>query len=320
MARNCFVEVRLLSPQSSYARRARAQLQEMFLDEMQRAVDELRQHFISEQSLTDGDPQEAAAHWHAKFLKAVSEMYESHCASRGSCRSACSNQDQHATPGSPEYVTPEQWLERLQIKRAEQSRRMYHRGERHRLAGELDEALECYRVAHRLCPSSSFGQRAMNRVCEIEHRLMGSDEGIGEEQEPAPSEPPKDDEARTLEILRSSVPLEVYLENEGSVPTSRAEAKEGVDNYTYEVPVSEQWIFPENAIFWRQNDDGSFGSIVLCERGQSSPPMPRTLGEMLSRFCPTLDFDVSSTNGFRVALTVAGALWQLPVGAAALER
>jgi len=107
--------------------------------------------------------------------------------------------------------TPVQLLEELQVKRAESARKMYHKGEHARQAGDMAKALHYFKAAHGACPTCAFGERALKHIVAIENGLLPRDRGIGEEAEPpaapAPPTPPADTKqsADDYEVIRSLV-------------------------------------------------------------------------------------------------------------------
>jgi len=64
------------------------------------------------------------------------------------------------------------------------ARRLYLIGERCRRQGDLDMAVNCYHETHLLCPLSSYGRKASQRLMEIEARRVTEPVlGDAEEQE-----------------------------------------------------------------------------------------------------------------------------------------
>jgi hypothetical protein len=310
MARSCFLEVQLLCPRSSFCRLARKQLEIMMLAQIQRAAARLQGETGIRQAgfWTDRRDEEAAPPDDSREQRALQ-------AARNLRRRQC-------------QIDVEQFM----VQQAERARRMYHRGERCRQAGELEQALQCFRAAHRLCPQCAFGQRAMKRICDIEQQLLQTpDEGIGEEQET----PPKSDEVRELEMLRSTVPLEIYLDEPSEAPTAAEtddkEQKGGVDNYSYEVPPSSTapWL-PQRVVTWPNELYGLSGTwyevippgdeVVVPSSVPPSVPLPprstsgTSLRDAIGVLCNSLDVDFDTVYGLRAGVTVGGNVWKVKYG------
>ena len=250
MARNCYQEVQLLAPQSSYAEKAAAGMEELTCTDREHnlktfigtgGVDSflsafsplqppwprLRQIVFEEQ-----ETQSPADWWQERFLKAAREIRGERLRNDPNCPCPYfhGQPETRIVPESRLYErTPVQLLEELEVKRAESARKMYHKGEHARQAGDMAKALHYFKAAHGTCPTCAFGERALKHIFAIENSLLPRERGIGEESEtppltsrplatpplatppsppPAPPTPPRG----RSPVLEGTVPLEIYLD------------------------------------------------------------------------------------------------------------
>ncbi len=72
------------------------------------------------------------------------------------------------------------------VRRLGETRKMYFFGEYCRRSGDVEMAYRCYKEAHQICPSCSYGRKALTRMQQIDADRRGA--GAAEEQEPTERE------------------------------------------------------------------------------------------------------------------------------------
>jgi hypothetical protein len=77
---------------------------------------------------------------------------------------------------------------REDVRRIQESKRMYHLGQRYEDDGDADNAYRCYQEANQICPACRWGRQARERVRLIEEKAAEQNHESGVEQQ----EPPVD--------------------------------------------------------------------------------------------------------------------------------
>jgi hypothetical protein len=224
MARNCYQEVQLLAPQSSYAKTAAERMEELTCDAGATATGRTRNALRSlatthwrlgwtgssfgpqlngTEPFEEQETQSPGDWWQERFLKAAREIQEERLRRESGI----------IQTSGPEYEVPPVDAEqpKQQVERAEHARKLYQQGEFHRRTGAARTALYYYKAAHAICPTCAFGERALKHIFAIEETLRPRDTGAGEESEVPPVTPPKKKDMRSR-ILEGTVPLEIYLD------------------------------------------------------------------------------------------------------------